>query len=230
MPRINPRTSRSRGFVEPPPRRGPVMQFILFVWFLIRFVVATAIAGAFTAFAVLLWFGFTMPEAPDEPEAKVDTIVVLTGGEGRLEHGFGLLQKGLAKRLFVSGVGKASKADILKRLGDPPADLAGRIDLEFRSANTRENARETAAWFNQQNFKSMRLVTSNYHMRRSLLLFGRAMPDVRILADPYVPKGLASKPKEPGDNLWWTNPDGIKLVARELGAFLVTFFHLPIGG
>lgn len=223
MPRINPRKARSRGFVEPPRRWGPVMQFILLVWFLVRFAVATAFAAAFTGFAVLLWFGFTMPDAPEEPETKVDTVVVLTGGEGRLEHGFGLLQKGLAKRLFVSGVGKASKADILKRLGDPPADVAARIDLEFRSANTRENARETAAWFNQQNFKSMRLVSSNYHMRRSLLLFGRAMPHARILADPVVPKGL-------GANEWWTHREGVEEVAVELAKFLTAFFYLPFGG
>jgi len=224
MTRINPRTSRSRGFVEPPPRRGPVMQFILFVWFLIRFAVAAAIATAFTAFAVLLWFGFTMPGEPDEPEAKVDTVVVLTGGERRLEQGYALLQSGLARRMFVTGAGeKTTKPDLLKRLDNPPAELAARIELGYRAANTRGNASETAAWFNSQNLKSMRLVTSNYHMRRSLLHFGRAMPDARILGHPVVPKGL-------GANEWWTHRDGVEEVALELAKFLAAFFYLPIGG
>jgi uncharacterized SAM-binding protein YcdF (DUF218 family) len=224
MPRINPRTSRSRGFVEPPPRRGPVMQFILFVWFLIRFAVATAIAGAFVAFTVLLWFGFTMPEAPDEPEAKTDAIVVLTGPGGRLEPAFALLQKGLSTRMFVTGVDKKlTKPELLKLLGDPPPELAARIELGYRALDTRGNASETAAWFNSQNLKSMRLVTSGYHMRRSLLLFSRAMPDARILAQPLPRKGL-------GPNEWWTHPEGIREVAWELGKFLAAFFHIPVGG
>lgn len=231
MPRINPRTARSRGFVEPPYRPGPIMQFILFVWFLIRFVVASTVAAAFVGFAVLLWFGFTMPEEPEEAETKTDAIVVLTGGEGRLEQAYALLQKGMAARMFVTGVGeKTTKPELMKRLGDPPPTLAARIELGFRAANTRGNATETAAWFNSHNLKSMRLVTSSYHMRRSLLLFGRAMPDARILVHPVVPKRLAVTVKDPQTVAWWTHTDGVREVALELGKFLAAFFHIPTGG
>src|SRR5262249_35504427 len=142
--------------------------------------------------AALLWFGFTMPDAAEEPSARTDAIVVLTGGEDRLETAFGLLQKGLASRLYVTGVGeKVTKPELLKRLGDPSAEIAARIELGFRAANTRGNAAETAAWFNSQSMRSLRLVTANYHMRRSLLLFRRALPDANIVAHPVVPKRLA---------------------------------------
>jgi len=221
-PRIDPRHARSRGFLEPPRRVGPVMQLVLFVWFLVRFAVAAAITAAFAAIAVLLWFGFTMPDAPDEAGQKTDAIVVLTGGEARIEAAYALLQKDLGRRLFVTGVDpKTTKADILKRLGDPPAELAARIEFESQATDTIGNANKTAAWFNSQNMKSMRLVTANYHMRRSLLLFRRAMPGARILAHPVIPTGL-------GVGEWWTTRQGTEAVARELAKYFATLFHIPV--
>src|SRR6185503_17948951 len=223
MARIDPRSARSRGFVEPPRRLGAFMQLVLFVWFLIRFVVAGALAAAFGALVVVLWFGTTIPDAPDEPETKTDAIVVLTGPGGRLEPAYALLQKGLASRMFVTGVyKKLTKPELLKLLGDPPPELAARIELGYRALDTRGNAEETAAWFNSQNLKSMRLVTSGYHMRRSLILFRRALPDARILAHPVPRKGL-------GANDWWSNIEGVKDVARELAKFLATMFYIPVG-
>ncbi len=221
-PRIDPRHARSRGFVEPPRRAGPVMQLVLFVWFLIRLAVAAAITAAFAALALLLWFGFTMPAAPDEAAAKTDAIVVLTGGEARLEAGYELLKQDLAKRLFVTGVDpKVTRPELLKRLGDPPAELASRIEFESQAVNTIGNASKTAAWFNSQNMKSMRLVTANYHMRRSRLLFQRAMPDARILAQPVIPKDLKVDD-------WWTTRHGTEVVSREMAKYFATLFHIPV--
>lgn len=221
-PRIDPRQARSRGFVEPRRSVGPVMQFILLVWFLIRFAVAAAVTAAFAALALLVWFGFTMPSEPEDAATKTDAIVVLTGGEARIEMAYSLLQKELARRLFVTGVDqKVTKPDLLKRLGDPPADLAARIELGFRATDTIGNANETAAWFNSQNMKSMRLVTANYHMRRSVLLFRRAMPDARIIAHPVVPKGL-------GPMEWLNSRQTAEAVARELVKFVATFLSIPV--
>ncbi|MGH7005450.1 MAG: YdcF family protein, partial [Alphaproteobacteria bacterium] len=200
---------------------GPVMQLVLFAWLLVRFAVAAAITAAFGTLVLLLWFGFTMPE-PDEGTAKADAIVVLTGGEARIEVGYELLQKGLANRMFITGVGeRVTKPQLLARLGGASAELAARIELGFRAANTIGNANETAAWFNSQNLKSMRLVTSNYHMRRSLLLFGRAMPNARILAHPVIPRGL-------GNSEWWTHRHGVEVVAHEMAKYFATLFHIPV--
>ncbi len=223
MARIDPRTARSRGFVEPARRPGALMQLMLFVWFLVRFVVAGALTAAFLGLVALIWFGVTMPEAPDEPEAKTDAIVVLTGPGGRLEPAYALLQKGLSNRMFVTGVyQRLSKPELLKLLGDPPPELAARIELGYRALHTRGNAGETAAWFNSQNMKSMRLVTGNYHMRRSVLLFRRALPDARILAHPVPRKGL-------GPRDWWTQKEGARDLALELGKLFAAFFYIPVG-
>jgi uncharacterized SAM-binding protein YcdF (DUF218 family) len=223
MARIDPRSARSRGFVEPPRRRGAFMQLVLFVWFLIRFAVAAAFTAAFAGLVLLLWFGTTIPDSPDEPDAKTDAIVVLTGPGGRLEPAYALLQKGASNRIFVTGVyTKLTKPQLLKLLGDPPPEVAARIELGYRALDTRGNAEETAAWFNSQNLKSMRLVTSGYHMRRSLILFRRALPDARILAHPVPRKGVEA-------NDWWSHTEGVKEVARELAKFLATMFYIPIG-
>lgn len=229
MPRIDPRTARSRGFVEPPRALGLFLQLVLFVWFLIRLAVAAALTAAFAALVLLLWFGFTMPDGPAGAEAKTDAIVVLTGGGDRIEQAYRLVEKGLANRLYVTGVAeKVTKEQLLKRLGDPPAELAARIQLGFRAADTRGNATETAAWFNSQNLRSMRLVTGNYHMRRSALWFRRAMPDALIIEHPVVPRGLsvACRPPEAPCERWWSKYETSWLVAKELVAYVGAIFYI----
>lgn len=228
MPRINPRTARSRGFVEPQRRPGPVLQLVLFVWFLIRFAVGLAFTAAFGALALLLWFGFTMPEAPQDTTTKTDAIVVLTGGADRIEEAFALLQKDLARRMYITGVDTTRPA-LLKRLGDPPAELAARIELGPRATDTRGNARETAAWFNSQGLRSMRLVTANYHMRRSLLWFRRDLPDPAIVEHPVVPNGLALRCAPNAGAAcatWWSRFDTSKRVAKELVAYGAAILHI----
>ncbi len=188
------------------------MSFLLFIWFLIRFAVAGALTAGFLAVALALGFGAIMPE-PRAATEKTDAIVVLTGGEKRLETGFELLKQGMAPRLYVSGADPTvTRAQLLQRLGDPPADLAQKIELDYRARNTRENARETAAWFNAQGMKSLRLVTGNYHMRRSVLLFERALPSATIIAHPVVPTNL-------GVWEWWASAEGLETVAREFVKF-----------
>ena len=232
MARIDPRTARSRGFVEPPRALGLFLQLVLFVWFVLRLAVASALTAAFAAFALLLWFGFTMPETPDDAAAKTDAIVVLTGqrGEERIQQAYALLQQGLASRLFVTGVDrKVTKPDLLKTLGDPPPEMAARIELGFRADDTRGNARETAAWFNSQNLKSLRLVTASYHMRRSVLWFGRDMPDARIVKHPLVPKGLAMQcaaDAGAGCAPWWSQIGTSRRVVRELVAYAAAIFYI----
>lgn len=209
--------------MEPPRRLGPVMQLFLFAWFLARFAAAAAVTAAFAALALLVWFGFTTAEKPDDETAKTDAIIVLTGRLGnRIQGGYEALQKGLSNRMFVTGVDqKVTKPQLMTLLGNPPPELAARIELGFRAANTVGNANETAAWFNSQNLKSMRLVTANYHMRRSILLFRRAMPDARIHAHPVVPKGL-------GAGEWWTTRENTFEMAHEMAKYFVTLLHIPI--
>jgi uncharacterized SAM-binding protein YcdF (DUF218 family) len=135
----------------------------------------------------LVWFvGSSLSFMPD-PAIHTDAIVVLTGGRLRLEAGLDLLGAGRAQKLFVSGVNPhVDRIELLRVAGHADDDLS-RIVIGHDADNTLGNARETAGWMRQQGYRSLRLVTSWYHMRRSLLEFERAMPGTKIVAEPVFP-------------------------------------------
>jgi uncharacterized SAM-binding protein YcdF (DUF218 family) len=145
-------------------------------------------AGAATS--VLLWAGglvwfvhISLSIMPD-PTIDTDAIVVLTGGRLRLEAGLDLLGAGRAQKLFVSGVNPhVDRVELMRVTGHAGGDLS-RVVIGHDADNTLGNARETAGWMQQEGYRSLRLVTSWYHMQRSLLEFERAMPNTVIVAEP----------------------------------------------
>ena len=148
-------------------------------------------AGWLAGVVLLLWLGGFVWFVGSSLWVRVDrasptdAIVVLTGGKMRLETGLELLEAGKAGKLFVSGVNPAVDRDtLLRALGPAAAREACCIVLGHTADNTVGNALETAVWMQQEGYRSLRLVTSWYHMRRSLLEFSRAMPRVRVVAHP----------------------------------------------
>jgi len=147
-------------------------------------------AGAATTMLLwaggLVWFvhsSLTMAADPSE----TDAIVVLTGGRLRLEAGLDLLGAGRARKLFISGVNPhVDRIELMRVAGHAGDEDLNRVVLGHDADNTLGNARETAGWMQQEGYRSLRLVTSWYHMRRSLLEFERAMPQARIVAEPVV--------------------------------------------
>ncbi len=137
----------------------------------------------------LVWFVVTSLRIADDPAVPTDAVVVLTGGRFRIETGLALLAGGTAKKLFVSGVNqKIDRDELLRTLGPAAGREACCIVLGHEADNTFGNARETALWMEHEGYRSLRLVTSWYHMRRSLVEFARAMPQILIIAHPvHVP-------------------------------------------
>src|SRR6202021_118466 len=104
-------------------------------------------------------------EAEAKPDRKADGIVVLTGGSSRVSDAMDLLAAGYGKRLLISGVHPASAAsDISRSLSDNQSLLSCCVDLDRSAVNTRSNAAETRRWAHERGFKSLIVVTSNYHM------------------------------------------------------------------
>jgi uncharacterized SAM-binding protein YcdF (DUF218 family) len=132
----------------------------------------------------LAWFVHTsLTMAPDPSET--DAIVVLTGGRLRLEAGLDLLGAGRAQKLFISGVNpRVDRVELMRVAGHAGDEDLNRIVIGHDADNTLGNAHETAGWMQQEGYSSLRLVTSWYHMQRSLLEFERAMPQVRVIAQP----------------------------------------------
>ena len=145
-------------------------------------------AGAATTMLIwaggLAWFVYSSLSVGVDPQMRTDAIVVLTGGRLRLEAGLDLLGAGRAQKLFVSGVNPHVDRFELMRVAGHPWDDLSRIVIGHDADNTLGNARETAGWMRREGYRSLRLVTSWYHIERSLLEFRRAMPDTVMVAEP----------------------------------------------
>ena len=137
------------------------------------------IARLLSFFAIFYVLGFALfavtlgrPAAKDAP--KTDAIVVITGGKGRIEHATGLLAEGKGKRLLIAGADPSvRKADLVRRLGGKQQLFDCCVDLGSESVDTRSNAEEAKRWIERRRYKSVRLVTSDWHMRRARYEFNR---------------------------------------------------------
>ncbi|MBI2607973.1 MAG: YdcF family protein [Deltaproteobacteria bacterium] len=116
---------------------------------------------------------------------KVDAIVVLAGAQGRIPFALKLFEEGKADYFIISGVGKKFKLETHKVYGKLATHP--QVFVDKSSANTLENALETEKLLRKFYVSKMALVTSNYHMYRSLYVFRKIFPqDIEIY--PYVLK------------------------------------------
>jgi len=126
-----------------------------------------------------------LPEPYGSESPSADAVVVLTGGPGRLEAGIHLLSGGHAKKMLVSGVYKNVLPRELSALtGAEQALFDCCITLDYAATNTLGNAVETAKWSTTYDAKSIILVTADYHIQRSVVLFRKSMPDTVIIPFP----------------------------------------------
>ena len=136
------------------------------------------------------WFALVLPQ-PAELE-KTDGVVVLTGGAGRIDRGLLVLEKGKARRMLISGVDLDVKPNELAAEYKRPAKLfACCIDLGYEAVDTRSNADETARWVTSHRYRSVRLVTSDWHVARARMELAAALDrNVVILGDgvPGTPR------------------------------------------
>ena len=114
-----------------------------------------------------------------------DAVIVLTGGEGRIQRALAVLERGEARHLLVSGVYGAVKPHEFALEYKVQARLMRCcIELGYESTDTRSNARESARWIARNRFRTVRLVTSDWHMRRAAYELERMKPaDVTVLRD-----------------------------------------------
>jgi uncharacterized SAM-binding protein YcdF (DUF218 family) len=136
-------------------------------------------------------FAFTLGKPAPAGVGATDAAVVLTGGKGRIEHAIDVLRDGKAKRLLVSGADPAvTKADIVRRLGGNKKLVQCCGDLGSESVDTRSNAEETGRWLAQHQFKSFRLITSDWHMRRARYEFRKVLGGKYVI----VPDAVRTEP------------------------------------
>jgi uncharacterized SAM-binding protein YcdF (DUF218 family) len=170
---------------------------------------ALAFAGGF------LWFVRAVPDAEVALTRDADGIVVLTGGASRIADAVELLANGHGKRLLITGVHRAtSSSEIARVLPRYQPLLACCVDLDHSAVNTLGNAAETRRWVKSRGFQSLIVVTSSYHMPRTMAELGRQLPDVQLIAFPVVTDKLRAEP-------WWDSIPTAKLMFSEYLKYII---------
>jgi len=168
-------------------------------------------------------FTWLIPKQQPANIAKADAIVVLTGGKSRLIEAVKLLSADKGGRLLISGVYKTTSSDALARLLPAQRDLFKCcVDLDKAARNTIGNAAETARWVAKNGFKSLIVVTSNYHMPRSLTELQNVLPKTNLIAYPVVVNSIPV-------SRWWINRDTALLLMSEYVKYLAARLRLGSG-
>ena len=130
-------------------------------------------------------FAVTLGKPAKADAARTDAAVVLTGGSGRIEHGIEEVKLGKSRRLLVAGADPSvTKKDLVRRLGGSKRLVDCCVDLGSESVDTRSNAEEAGRWLTKHRYKSLRLITSDWHMRRARYEFRRVLGrDYKMVAD-----------------------------------------------
>ena len=123
-----------------------------------------------------VFFAFTLGKPAAADAKQVDAAVVLTGGSGRIEHGLDVLRTGKARRLLIAGADPSvRKRDLATRIAGSGPLLRCCVDLGSESVDTRSNAEEAGRWLAKHHFRSLRLITSDWHMRRARYEFDKVL-------------------------------------------------------
>lgn len=187
------------------PRRRPRFRRVLLA---LAGAVVVGLGVGFVAFADMV----STATPPADPHA--DGIVVLTGGTARIDAALALLAEGRAERLLISGVNPTVSRDTIAALvgSELRPALNCCVDIDH-ARDTIENASSTGAWVSDRSFSSLIVVTSGYHMPRSLAELADTMPGVRLIAFPVASQDLDLR-------TWWRDPAAFSLLFREYGKYL----------
>jgi len=170
---------------------------------------------------VLIWLGglgyfiYGLSRVAPPTDKRTDGIVVLTGGKNRLGEAVRLLEKGLADKLFISGVNaKVTETELQAALGISKELADCCIESGTEAQNTVGNAQEISLWVQKSNMSSIRVVTSLEHMPRALVEIRHFMPEIIIFAHPV--------------GQW--RPENIRFLSlvREYSKYLVSLFRTRI--
>lgn len=191
-----PETGRRSAFAR-------AVRLVLFV----AVVAGVLIAGSF------LWFIWLIPNEEIVLDAKADGIVVLTGGSSRIADAVELLASKRGRRLLISGVNPATRQQEIARLMPEYKKIFDCcVDLDRSALNTVGNAVEARRWAKDQGFKSLIVVTSNYHIPRAMAELSHQLPEASLIAFPVVTHRLSDM---------WSNDATARLLFFEYLKYMV---------
>jgi uncharacterized SAM-binding protein YcdF (DUF218 family) len=181
---------------------GPRWRALRFALFAVGLAVAL-LAGGF------IWFVRALPMAEAAPTHKAEGIVVLTGSAFRISDALELLAAGHGKRLLITGVNPTTRSgEISSLVPEHRRWFTCCVDLDHSATNTIGNAIETRRWAKARGFKSLIVVTSNFHMPRAMAELAHQLPDVMLEPFPVVSDKVRVE-------TWWSNPSIARLLFIE---------------
>jgi uncharacterized SAM-binding protein YcdF (DUF218 family) len=193
---------------RPAPRRGGLVLRLVSGLFTLAFLGGCAALFGFAVFAANL----AREEPVDPPPA--DGIVALTGGAHRIADAARLLSQGRGTRLLVTGVHPGNgRDDVARLMGVTGSVVACCVDIDYAALDTEGNAVETARWARANGYRSLIVVTSTYHMPRTLMLLSDQLPGVELHAFPVVSGAMRF-------DRWWEHPGTVRLLAGEYVKYL----------
>jgi uncharacterized SAM-binding protein YcdF (DUF218 family) len=181
---------------------------------------------------VLMWVAglFAFAErvrslTPASEPARADAIVALTGpSQERINTAIRLLEAGKGERLLVSGVNREVRRSELRAVTTGPNRLYDCcIDLGFDAEDTMGNAQEIGAWARAKGFNSLIVVTSDYHMPRSILEIRGMAPEVDLTAHAVRTESLDSA-------AWFRSGTGLRRMTLEYCKYLVVLARESVLG
>jgi uncharacterized SAM-binding protein YcdF (DUF218 family) len=206
MPMVGSSTDDGAGG-EPRPAGRAVRGYRL-LW---RLGWSTVAAGAAVVLLLglgFLWFIGRVPGDEVALSRSADGIVALTGGPSRVADAMELMAAGRGRRLLISGANRSTTLGEISRLNPEYARVVGCcVDFD-RSLNTLGNAIETRRWAESRGFRSLIVVTSNYHMPRALAEIAHQLPGVALVPFPVVTDKQRAEP-------WWSSSVTARLMLSE---------------
>ena len=178
-----------------------------------RYLAGAVAVALFAFFGGFVIFASSIAHYAPAVGLQADGIVVLTGGEHRLSEAARLLAEGRGTRLLISGVNRATTRHDLHRKSGLSTAMFERVDVGYAAHDTSGNADETKAWAAAHGFSRLIIVTSSYHMPRSLIELGRAMPATALVPYPVVSGNFRTE-------RWWMHGATARLLFFEYLKFL----------
>jgi uncharacterized SAM-binding protein YcdF (DUF218 family) len=189
---------------------------------LVRAVALLAVVCALVLGTGFVWFVWHVPAEEIALDRNADGIVVLTGGASRVADAVELLAEGRGTRLLVSGVHPTTNiAEIARQLPRYEKIITERVDLDYEAVNTVGNAVGTRRWVRERGFRSLIVVTSSYHMPRTMAELAKQMPDIVLIPFPVVSDKLRNEP-------WWASAPTARLILSEYAKYVVALLRMSI--
>jgi len=193
-------------------RNGLIRRALRYGGMVVILCIAVLVAG-------FLIFADSVTSMRPPETAKADAIVVLTGGYQRIEQAIDLLKRGYGERLLISGVNPTTTASQIRKTTRTSPDLfACCVDIGYGAIDTIGNANETAIWIRDKGYKSVLVVTSNYHLARSLMELRRSDPDTQFIGYPVVNADLKTR-------AWYSEPDAMRTMLAEYGKTVIAYLR-----